>query len=467
MPSELHSILITRPKTLLFLAYFYPPTRHYEIAGQRPAKFAKYLADFGWRTVVVTRQWDDLSVDDPLAYPLGMPDCASWDVKKSVSAALHDVESNGSTAIRVPFRRTRFTDATRRIVNLANKNRPFIAARKMASFGYYLQRNVTGTNWLINARRAVDELSRQLRVDALVATAAPPDTLGLGCRIANQLEIPWIADMRDKWEDMFPTKATSVLHLPWGRKIVATAREVIEISEELVAIEGKLLKRKPICIPNGFDRADYTSRQHKANSRFTIVYTGSLLPSRSPSCFFQGLRRFTNGCDQRLDERFQVVYLGRSGEQFMRQAVDHAVERFCDIRGHQPRATALDVQLGADVLLLLADRSGRKGIATGKIYEYFAAGRPILAVPGDGSTVDRLLRETNTGRFCNSPEDVAQTLNEWFQQWQHGGISFKPRQDEIEKYSRRNQAKLLAEILDKTVESDDQRVSCNRRDGTC
>ena len=136
--------MIDTPKTLLFLAYFYPPTRHYEIAGQRPANFANYLPEFGWRTVVVTRHWDDLSVDDPLAYPLDMPDCTRWDVKTSVSTALRDLERNGCAAVEVPFYRTKYTDLNRRIVDLANNSRLFVPFRKLSSLAYYLQRNVTG-----------------------------------------------------------------------------------------------------------------------------------------------------------------------------------------------------------------------------------------------------------------------------------------------------------------------------------
>ncbi len=74
---------------------------------------------------------------------------------------------------------------------------------------------------------------------------------------------------------------------------------------------------------------------------------------------------------------------------------------------HVPRAEALALQRASDALLLLIpDAGGRgKGILSGKVFEYIAVGRPILAaVPPDGAAA-RLIEDTGTGVIA-APDDV-------------------------------------------------------------
>jgi glycosyltransferase involved in cell wall biosynthesis len=66
------------------------------------------------------------------------------------------------------------------------------------------------------------------------------------------------------------------------------------------------------------------------------------------------------------------------------------------------REKALALQRSADVLILLT--SGHSSEATGKLYEYLAAGRPILAL-AEGNEAERIVRETHTG-VAVPPDDV-------------------------------------------------------------
>ena len=78
------------------------------------------------------------------------------------------------------------------------------------------------------------------------------------------------------------------------------------------------------------------------------------------------------------------------------------------VRGNfSSRSRSLELQRDSEALLLLIPESGGrgKGVLTGKIFEYLAAERPILAVvPPDGAAA-RLIHETGAGVVV-APDDV-------------------------------------------------------------
>ena len=74
---------------------------------------------------------------------------------------------------------------------------------------------------------------------------------------------------------------------------------------------------------------------------------------------------------------------------------------------YAPRRRSLELQRDSEVLLLLIpDAGGRgKGVLSGKVFEYLAAERPILAVvPPDGAAAE-LIRTANAGVVV-APDDV-------------------------------------------------------------
>ena len=87
-----------------------------------------------------------------------------------------------------------------------------------------------------------------------------------------------------------------------------------------------------------------------------------------------------------------------------------------------------------------------KGILTGKVFEYLAARRPILAIgPTDGD-VSNLLKQTKAGvtaNFC-SFDDIYHKLKWMWGEYQNG-FPFYDKVD-VSEYSRKN---LTGKLVDK------------------
>src|SRR5207248_8982675 len=78
-----------------------------------------------------------------------------------------------------------------------------------------------------------------------------------------------------------------------------------------------------------------------------------------------------------------------------------------ELIAYAPRRRSLELQRDSDVLLLLIPEAGGrgKGVLSGKVFEYLAAERPILAVvPPEGAAAE-LIRDAKVGVVA-PPEDV-------------------------------------------------------------
>ena len=117
-----------------------------------------------------------------------------------------------------------------------------------------------------------------------------------------------------------------------------------------------------------------------------------------------------------------------------------------------PRRESLRLQKEADALLLLIPEAGGRGrgVLSGKVFEYLAAERPILAiVPPDGAAA-QLIRDTDAGVVA-APEDedgIRDALRSLHARWQAGTLDGGPLgDDDRERLGRAARVEELAELL--------------------
>jgi glycosyltransferase involved in cell wall biosynthesis len=123
-----------------------------------------------------------------------------------------------------------------------------------------------------------------------------------------------------------------------------------------------------------------------------------------------------------------------------------------ELHPYVPRRESLALQRDSDALLLLIpDAGGRgQGVLSGKVFEYLAAERPILAaVPPDGAAAD-LIRETGAGVVAAADDVPALTaaLTELHRKWQGGALSGTPLSaDDRERLGRGARIEELVDVL--------------------
>jgi hypothetical protein len=126
------------------------------------------------------------------------------------------------------------------------------------------------------------------------------------------------------------------------------------------------------------------------------------------------------------------------------------VEAWVKYMGRVGREDALRIQNQADILLFLEWENGSvDGILTGKLFEYLAQRKPILGVGVTTRTSPGALME-ESGLGVAVGTDIHKIVS-IIENFLDTGIPFNihPREDVISRYTRRNQAKKLLQLMEK------------------
>lgn len=272
-------------------------------------------------------------------------------------------------------------------------------------------------SWLPGVVAAARRVVRDRQIDCVI-TSGPPDSahmLGLALRGCSRPA--WIADFRDGWRferlaAPWPTRAQRALEARLERRVATRAEAVIGATQPIAEDFCVRLGARAEWIPNGWDpelAADVERADPPAVDEpgwVTLVHTGTLSGprGRQPRPLLSALRRVN--ADSQGAPRVRLVLAGRltsDDEALLAEAeLGDSVRHL----GLLERGAALALQQRAGALLLLTGRD--RSEATGKLFEYLHAGRPILAL-ATANEAARIVTSTGTG-VCVAPTDEEQIV---------------------------------------------------------
>jgi glycosyltransferase involved in cell wall biosynthesis len=261
--------------------------------------------------------------------------------------------------------------------------------------------------WNLTAIPAAIRIARREQIDVVITTSPPGSIHFVGAAVQKATGARWLADLRDpivanqhRRADTTATRARQAANQQLAR-LVSRRADAVSCVSEAIADEVRGLDPRGVVrtIANGCDFDDFAGLEYRPAPRFRITHTGSFFGKRDPRPFLQALH------DSGLDAVARFVGDFRSSDSEWAESL-RLGDRL-QLVEYAPRAESLRLQRDSEVLLLLVpDADGRgRGVLSGKVFEYLAAGRPILAVvPPDGAAAE-LIRETHAGMVV-APDDV-------------------------------------------------------------
>ncbi|MGC8865737.1 MAG: glycosyltransferase family 4 protein [Bacteroidales bacterium] len=424
---------------VLMITYYWPPSGGPGV--QRPLKFVKYLPAQGFQPLVIT-------VDPERAYyPLLDPG-----LEKDIPPEA------------LVFRTPTF-EPFALYEKLTGKNKmpkPGFAGEGKPGRLETLARFIRGNLFVPDPRRGWNrflirqalEVIGKYQPLALITSSPPHSTQLAGQQLKKRTGLPWIADLRDPWTDIYYYK--EFRHLPWIRKkdaayerrVLEEADAVLVVSEALKRLfltkSPRITPEKIHVIPNGYDPVDFPEKPCRGkNEQFTLVYTGTLSSDYPVEALAKAFQILSNRHSIQ-DIILQVV--GKASPQLQETFIKCNLGERVKISPYVPHSEAISRMQCADALLLIIPKvSNNEGILTGKLFEYLATGVPIAGlgpVEGDAAAI---LSETGAGRMI--AYDDAEALAEWLLEiYQHRSETHVPSEAAV-KYSRPALTHRLAQII--------------------
>ena len=308
--------------------------------------------------------------------------------------------------------------------------------------------------WSTIATPFAIRLVRREGIDVVLTTSPPPSLHLLGATVKRTTGAAWVADLRDPLTSHphrrgYESRLARVKESTVGGvgRLVASQADAIVAASEPIAEEMRALepKGKVVTIANGCDFDDFAGLEHHTSDRLRITHAGHFHGKRDPRPFLRALAE--SGLDD-VVVRFAGDFRVADREYAEALGLGDRVE----LLGEVSRRRSLELQRDSDVLLLLIPESGGRGknVLTGKIYEYLAAERPILAaVPPDGAAA-QLVREAGAGVVVPSDdvEGLRDALLDLHRQWQEGRLDGTPLSPEWRaRLSRGSRVEELADVL--------------------
>lgn len=365
-------------KRVLFLAYLFPPIAN--SGTQRPLKFAKYLSHHGWEPIVMT--------------------AAHFDVHRTDTSLLNELPAS-VRVIRVPALNERIADT---IFQVGGRTR--IARRIGDGISWRLRSHFRKPDlyalWRPAVRRAALQLFHDEGFDAIYATGFPWSTLLAGADIAEATGRPLLADFRDPWageESRFRAKE----QLPHDEELAMETdvlrRATIAIStapfmtRHLMSAHPDIDETKFGTIYNGFDPVDLDAPAPRADGRFRIVYTGAWKDGYSLSPLYDVVEWLRRSEPAALDG-VEVLAAGFTPGEAARRGLSDYIREL----GVVPHREAVALMQSADLLFMINADGHRQQIGVpGKLYEYLATGRPVLALTNPDGDAGMVLKQTGGG----------------------------------------------------------------------
>ncbi len=400
----------------------HPDTSH--VCALRGRAFADALAAMGHRVLLITPPLEEAGKgSDPDGLPARL-DTHDWSQPYSVSACYR------SGSILPALRGGRVPGGFRQAM---------IAWQYVAHGGVY-------EDWYAGALPLLPKIAEKFRPNIVWAIFGNTGCWRIGQAIAHRSGCPWVADLKDSWTNFIPSVFRARLARRYGDATQLTALSGIHAD----TMAGNMPDVARTVIYSGIARDFLADRETPppatASGRLILMSGGTYGLATE-------LRTLLNALSESLGrlalpaEETVFAYAGADGE--VVAAAASVLAGRCTVRmlGFIPLARLQAMQREAALNLYL-----RCPPFHHKVFELFAAGRPIVCYPAETAETTGLAAEVGARFYsCGTPDALANAFATTLGQTEPGGRSIDLQA--LARYSWEEQAKALERILMQSAES--------------
>jgi len=429
-------------KKVLIISYYWPPSGGAGV--QRWLKFAKYLPLYGWEPVVYTPENPDFAIEDN-------------SLLKDVSPDLKVLK----TRIWEPY------EIYKTLIGKKGQkvNVSFSGGDKKQNKIHKIALAIRG-NLLIPDPRcfwikpSVKYLTKYLEnnpVDAIISTGPPHSMHLIARKIHKKTGLPWVADFRDPWtnidfyKELNLSKLSDSIHHRMEQNVLTEASRVVSVTPTWCNELSELGKVPVSLVHNGYDEEDIARTSEPVDAAFALVHIGSINAARNPHVLWKALSELIAE-NEDFKTKLKVRLVGNVEDCVHTDIEKYSLKNHVESLGYMSHAKAIAYQQTSPVLLLLINNTpNANGILTGKLYEYMASERPVLAIGPSKSDIAALLTETKAGLIVDfdDVEGMKKAILNLFEAYKNNKLTSES--SGYQQYSRKAQCGVLAEVLNSII----------------
>jgi galactitol-specific phosphotransferase system IIB component len=425
---------------VLIISYYFPPSGGPGV--QRWLKFVKYLPDFGIQPIVY--------IPENPTYPI-VDDNLVSEIPENVTIIKHKIFEPYQIASLFSSKKTKKISSG--IIPSAKKQ------TVLERFLLWIRGNLfipdARVFWVKPSVKHLTNYIIENQIDTIITTGPPHSLHLIGLELKQQLNVKWFADFRDPWTTIGYHKALKLSdyaakkHKSLEKKVLNAADTII-VTSKTTKVEFQKITSKPIeVITNGFDSE--TTEKQELDHKFSLAHIGSFLSDRNPKILWESLSELINE-NQGFKANFELKLIGAVSQEITNNIHNFRLENFVNNLGYLSHKEAVAHQKKSQVLLLIEiDSPETASIIPGKLFEYMASSRPIIAIGPKNSDFAEILTSTNTGTFFeySEKEKLKSIILHYFNLYLQRNL--KTEGIDIEQYSRKNLTKKLSEILNPKI----------------
>jgi glycosyltransferase involved in cell wall biosynthesis len=380
--------------TVLILTYYWPPAGGPGV--QRVLKFAKYLPSFGWRPVILTvANGEYPAIDETLLNDIA-DQCAVYKTPSLEPFALYRSFTGQKSGDKIStFVLTEDSQAglTKRFASFIRGN-IFIPDARIGWKPYAVQQGM--------------RLMQNEDVNLIFSTAPPMSTHLIAKRLAKKSGLPWVADFRDPWTDVFyyhnlkRTRAAITLDKRLEKSVLSSANAVITVSPTIQKLFETKAPNNYHVIPNGYDGDDFLHIEPAPDdNKIHIVHAGHLAVNQNPVGLWNALKQVLD-TNITFEQKLQIDFYGSIHSDVHHSLQDAGLLPYSIFHNYIPHDKLVAVMKRAALLLfVIPDTSYAKGIPTSKLFDYMGAGRPILGIGPEDGDAAQFINQAQVGRVID------------------------------------------------------------------